>query len=77
MLDVSKSMNVFDVRFQDDLVSRLDASKKMISDFISYHPENRYALTIFAGESERLLPFTSDAATYLTILSGVTNKNIS
>jgi hypothetical protein len=77
LIDVSKSMNVEDIQYDNWNISRLEISKKLIQDFISKNPNNKYALCIFAWESLRVLPFTNDINLFSTFLDGITNKNIS
>ncbi|MDR1987837.1 MAG: VWA domain-containing protein [Candidatus Peribacteria bacterium] len=48
VLDVSKSMNVFDIFSNNSSYNRLEFAKKAISDFITNNSENRYSLVIFA-----------------------------
>lgn len=77
LIDVSKSMNVEDIQYDNWNISRLEAVKKFISDFVAKNPYNNYALCIFAWESLRILPFTQDVSLFNTFLDGITNKNIS
>lgn len=46
VLDVSKSMNTIDI--QNNSYSRLEYAKAQIRSYLSSHPENKYALVIFA-----------------------------
>jgi len=41
-LDVSNSMKALDFKDQRSMYSRLDASKHMISQYVSENNENRY-----------------------------------
>jgi len=72
VLDVSKSMNVEDVWSQ----SRLTFAKNYIYNLMQNNPGYQYALTIFAWESQRVLPFTSDINLLATFLPGVDSRNI-
>lgn len=76
VLDVSKSMKALDFSNNNETYSRLSAAKKFISDFVIKNPWNRYALTVFAWDAERVLPFTNDANLFLTILSWVDENNV-
>ena len=76
VLDVSKSMSVVDIEQSSMYTSRILAAKKLIASYITSHPENKYALSIFAGGSDRSLPFTTDTNLFLTLLSGASSKNI-
>lgn len=77
LVDVSKSMNVEDTQYNSSPFSRLEISKKLIQDFVSKNPNNKYALCVFAWESLRVLPFTTDINLFSTFLDGISNKNIS
>jgi hypothetical protein len=48
ILDVSKSMDAQDVYDADKSISRLNASKNFIKEFIKKHPNNEFSLQIFA-----------------------------
>ena len=76
-LDVSKSMNASDIKIDDFIFSRLDASKEFIKNFISKYPQNKYALVVFAWESIRILPFTNDINLFSTLLTWVDSNNVS
>jgi len=71
-LDVSQSMNVQDVWD----FSRLDTGKRKIIDIVQQNPWNNYALNIFAGESLRILPFTTDVQLISTFLLGIDSRNL-
>lgn len=73
VLDVSQSMLVQDVL---EGKSRLDAAKKRIQETILRYPYSEYALSIFAWESLRVLPFTSDSSIFTTFLLWVNQDNI-
>ncbi len=75
VLDVSKSMNAIDSENTSN--SRIDISKKFISDFITKYSNNRYSLTIFSGEALKILPFTFDKDLYYTFLYDVDERNLS
>jgi len=71
-LDVSQSMNVVDVWD----FTRLNTAKRKIIDIIDKNPQNNYALNIFAWESIRILPFTTDKSLISTFLLWVDSKNL-
>lgn len=73
VLDVSKSMNAVDAAD----MSRLAAAKQYIYRLISENPGYQYGLSIFAGESQRVLPLTQDVNVFATFLSGLNSSNIS
>lgn len=77
VMDVSKSMNVYDVWFDKNIISRLDVQKLMIHQFIENNIWNNYSLFAFAWETLELLPFTDDTWLFQTILNGVDQNNIS
>lgn len=71
VIDVSQSMQVEDV----ETMSRLDAVKQEL--------EKRFAqeilpvgITIFAGEAQRVLPFTTQKDLLLSVLGSVDSKNL-
>lgn len=72
VLDVSKSMYVSDT-FDG---SRLRAAKEKIYEIISENPSRNYALVIFAGESQQILPLTDNHSLFSTILYGVNDQNL-
>lgn len=72
MLDVSQSMNVVDMWNY----SRLDASKRKIIDIMRETPWNNYAISIFAGEPLKILPFTQDIGLISTFLLWLDSWNI-
>ncbi len=77
MVDVSKSMEAFDVSYNGQYTSRIDLVKWTIQKMISEFPNHAYALSIFAWESQRILPFTTDKDIFATFLSGISYKDIS
>lgn len=72
VLDVSQSMLVQDV----DESSRLLAAKKYIAETMSQNPSFDFSLTIFAGASLRILPFTSDISLFQTFLQTIDYSNV-
>ena len=54
--------------------SRMDRAKTLITGIVAKHPQNRYSLTVFAGESYEAIPKTSDSTAYLALLSGISSK---
>ncbi|MDR1743197.1 MAG: VWA domain-containing protein [Dysgonamonadaceae bacterium] len=65
-LDVSGSMLA-----QDLQPDRLEAAKKVASEFITDRPNDRIGLVIFAGESFTQCPLTSDHRVLLNLLQEV------
>lgn len=54
-LDVSTSMKAMDFK-----PNRLEAAKRVASEFISDRPQDRFGLVLYAGESFTQTPLTSD-----------------
>lgn len=54
-LDVSTSMKAMDFK-----PNRLEAAKRVASEFISERPQDRFGLVLYAGESFTQTPLTSD-----------------
>lgn len=73
VLDVSKSMYVWDM---PEWNSRLTSAKKEIYRIMQEHRGWSYGLTIFAGDSQRVLPFTQDQSLIITFLNGIDHRNV-
>lgn len=73
VLDVSESMNVEDIEGS----SRLKTAKNIITQTMLSSAGWEFSLTIFAGETLRVLPFTQDLSLVQTFLSGIDSTNIS
>lgn len=73
VLDVSKSMLVRDMWWN----SRLDVAKQKILNTIQESPWAEFSLSIFAWESQRILPFTRDIWLFATFLSWIGSDNLS
>lgn len=77
VLDVSKSMNVFDISFGNSKISRLDFAKKYLENLVLKNTDAKFSLVIFSWtESKSVLPFTNDSELFLNILKGVDYKNL-
>jgi hypothetical protein len=70
-------MEAFDVNYNRQYTSRIDFVKWTIQKMISEFPNHAYALSIFAWESQRVLPFTDDKDIFATFLSSISYKDIS
>lgn len=77
VLDVSKSMDVYDIWYNGWETSRLEAQKWIISQYIKNNINNQYSLFAFAAETLEILPFTSDIWLFQTILLWVDKNNVS
>ena len=73
VLDVSKSMLVQDIWTQ----TRLAWAKQKIVEILSQYRGISASLSIFAGESLRILPFTPDAGIFQTFLLSLGSDNLS
>ena len=73
VLDVSQSMKVEDI----DGDSRLQRAKKYIAEMLQNSPGIEASLTVFAGDSMRILPFTQERDLFLTFLGEVDEHNVS
>lgn len=71
VLDVSRSMDVVD---PGEDTSRLDRAKTFIAGVVEKYPQNRYSLTVFAGEAYEAVPKTSDKTAFVALLSGISSK---
>lgn len=76
VVDVSKSMNVADIKDSNYAYTRLDIIKKSISDYVVSHREDRFWLIIFAWDAVSTVPLTTDHDLFLTILSWVDYRNL-
>lgn len=76
VLDVSKSMKASDYTNWVKSISRLDAAKNFIKNFITYSPDSSYWLSVFAWETVWIAPIMSDVDTFLTFLSWVDENNV-
>ncbi len=76
VLDVSKSMNVADIKDKNYAYTRLDVIKNSIENFVSSHKQDRFWLVIFAWDAISTIPLTTDHDLFLTMLSWVDYKNL-
>lgn len=67
-LDVSGSMTA-----QDFTPNRMEAAKKVASDFIDRRPTDRIAIVVFSGESFTQCPLTTDKAVLHSAVSAIRN----
>lgn len=65
-MDVSSSMLAKDLK-----PNRIEAAKKVATEFISGRPNDNIGLTVFAGETFTQCPMTTDHASLLSLLQGV------
>ncbi len=76
VLDVSNSMKAEDMNIGMRKLNRLTASKLLISDMVSTHPENRYGLVLFAGDAFVSSPLTTDTNAFLTFLDTASPNDV-
>lgn len=66
-IDVSTSMTLTDLS-----PSRIDAAKDVAAEFIANRPDDNIGLTVFAAEAFTQCPMTTDHASLINMLRGVT-----
>lgn len=76
VIDSSKSMDVADISFEWQTISRLEMAKKLVSNYISKNQDNNYSIIIFAWDTQLLVPQTSDTDYILTMLNGIKTNSI-
>jgi Ca-activated chloride channel family protein len=57
-LDLSGSMRALDLSTQDDIVTRLDAAKRVVDSFVDKRPYDRIAIVAFAADAFVVSPLT-------------------
>lgn len=67
-LDLSESMRALDFRHQGRIVTRLDAVKAVVSDFITRRDGDRLGLVVFGSSAFTQLPLTRDYNTLAFML---------
>lgn len=70
-IDVSSSMLARDLK-----PNRMEALKRVASDFIQSRPNDRIGLVVYAGESYTKTPVTSDKAVVIDALNGIKFDNV-
>lgn len=70
-IDVSSSMLARDLK-----PNRMEALKRVASDFITSRPNDRIGLVVYAGESYTKTPVTSDKAVVIDALRGIKFDNV-
>lgn len=76
VLDVSKSMQVWDIESENNYYTRLDFAKKSIADYVIKKTNNLYSLVIFSWDAVSTTPLTNDINFFLTSLNNVDYKNL-
>lgn len=72
LIDTSKSMDARDY----DGVSRIEIAKQSIENYVVKHPENKYALSVFAWETLSLVPMMQTSNIFLNNLKSVSTNSI-
>lgn len=70
-IDVSSSMLARDLK-----PNRMEALKRVASDFIESRPNDRIGLVVYAGESYTKTPVTSDKSVVIDALKGIKFDNV-
>lgn len=73
LLDVSKSMQVADGVWEE---TRLESAKEIIRTLVTALPGNKRGLGIFAGETQGILPITTETNLLLTFLAWLDHRNL-
>jgi Ca-activated chloride channel family protein len=75
-VDVSKSMKALDFSHGRELISRLDATKYVIEDFVDKRKGDRIGLIEFAGESFVASPLTLDHTVFVNFLKNISSDDL-
>lgn len=75
-VDVSKSMKALDFSQDQQLISRLDATKWLIEGFITKQKSDRIGLVEFSGESFVASPLTLDHTVFLNFLKNISSDDL-
>ena len=71
-IDIMLAMDVSTSMLAEDLKpNRIEAAKKVASEFIAGRPNDNIGLTIFAGESFTQCPMTTDHSSLLSLVQNV------
>ncbi len=68
-IDLSGSMAALDFKIDNQIVTRLDAVKKVVKDFIAKRDGDRIGMVVFGSNAYTQLPLTRDYNTILFMLS--------
>jgi Ca-activated chloride channel family protein len=71
-LDLSESMQALDFRVDDKIVTRLDAVKSVVSDFILKRDGDRIGMVVFGSHAFTQVPLTRDYNTIAFMLDHLT-----
>ncbi len=74
-IDIMLAMDVSTSMLAEDLKpNRIEAAKDVATEFINGRPDDNIGLTIFSGEAFTQCPMTTDHASLLTLLNGVSTS---
>ncbi len=74
-IDIMLAMDVSTSMLAEDLKpNRIEAAKDVATEFINGRPNDNIGLTIFSGEAFTQCPMTTDHASLLTLLNGVSTN---
>lgn len=75
-VDVSKSMKALDFSTSSNMISRLDATKYLIKNFVKKRLEDKVGLVEFAGESFVSSPLTLDHSVFQNFLKEISSDDL-
>jgi len=75
-VDVSKSMRALDFSQGREMISRLNATKYVIQNFINKRKSDRIGLVEFAGESFVASPLTLDHTVFANFLKNISSDDL-
>jgi Ca-activated chloride channel family protein len=75
-VDVSKSMRALDFSQGRETISRLDATKHVIENFVDKRKSDRIGLIEFAGESFVASPLTLDHTVFVSFLKNISSDDL-
>jgi Ca-activated chloride channel family protein len=76
VIDVSKSMKALDFSQGRQLISRLDATKYLVENFVKTRKSDRIGLVEFARESFVASPLTLDYTVFLNFLQNISSDDL-
>lgn len=70
-VDLSRSMETVDFRDNGKLISRIDATKKVVANFVTQRLGDRIGLIVFAEQAYLPIPLTLDTNTVVKMLNNL------
>lgn len=77
VVSVSNSMNARDILSAGTWISRLDATKKIITQIVNDDSSANYGLVLFSQVAHRFVPLTHDTWTFLNYLDAINTSILS